>query len=123
MKLSGNDEVFVCDLLVTYVEDATRTAVQLKELGGKKDWEGIRFTVHKLRSSAGSVGAVATATLCAKIENSLQNTETGDESVFLAVEKLLSLIQDECKVIQNEIAVLQKGSGGLSPEAHSKTDG
>lgn len=123
MKLSGGDTVLVRDLLITYIEDAQQNAHKLKELNEKQDLEGIRFVVHKLRSSAGSVGAVATATLCAKIENSLQNDESNDESVFLAVEKLLSLIQDECKAIQNEIDVLQKGSGGLSPEAHSKTDG
>lgn len=111
MELSGGDTAFVRDLLITYIEDAQNNALRLKELNENKDLQGIRFVVHKLRSSAGSVGAAQTATSAAELEKSIENTENYDESVFLTVEKLLGLILYECDIIQNEIAKLQNENG------------
>lgn len=74
-RLSGNDAGFVSEILKLYTE---RTAKDIEELEASrliKDWGGVRFVVHRMRSAAVPLGLKNLVVQLRKVENQLKDED------------------------------------------------
>jgi two-component system, sensor histidine kinase and response regulator len=58
----------LAELCHTFVQDATARVAALREAEARRDWEGLQRTVHALKGSCGSMGAVRMYDACVEIE-------------------------------------------------------
>jgi signal transduction histidine kinase/DNA-binding NarL/FixJ family response regulator len=79
-------------LIASFLKTLPLAMLHLREFMIENDADGIRKTAHHLKASAGSLGALHLAELCAEVEqvSAGHATEKADASLALLVEELLS---------------------------------
>lgn len=75
MALSGNDKAFMVDVLEMFLQKAKEDLEACAALAAEDKWNDVKFIAHRLRSSAGSVGARTVAEHCADLEKILSETD------------------------------------------------
>ncbi len=74
-RLSGNDIAFVNEILKLYGERTTKDVEELRSAYDEKDWNAVRFVVHRMRSAAVPLGLKHLVVLLKRIEIALKNDE------------------------------------------------
>jgi len=74
----GDRQGLLDRLLRTYRVTLERLLDQLTEAQGTAEREAVRHVAHTLKSSSASVGALALAGMCARLEAILREQEDGD---------------------------------------------
>ncbi|MXS81003.1 Hpt domain-containing protein [Nitrosomonas sp. GH22] len=67
-SLVGNDQVIIKEFLQDFLRDARKIAEQLQSTVADGKADEAKFAVHKLKSSARSIGALALGEWCAQME-------------------------------------------------------
>jgi HPt (histidine-containing phosphotransfer) domain-containing protein len=108
LELSGGDVDFVIELLEAYVLQAGQEIDAVKKMEGEKDWDGVKFIAHRLRSSSGSVGAKRIAKACSELENYIASSDDIEKSVYLYVESFLEAVSSQLAEIEQELNEIRK---------------
>jgi HPt (histidine-containing phosphotransfer) domain-containing protein len=74
-RLSGNDNVFVSEILKLYAERTVRDIAELTCARNSGDWNTIRFVVHRMRSAAVPLGLKKLVVLLKKVELGIKDGE------------------------------------------------
>jgi len=104
-QLSGDDDDFVNDILRLYLE---RTVIDLTELEKSltsKDWNKLRFIIHRMRSSAVPLGLKDLVILLRKVENKLKINEL--EGVNSEVGLIISHSREALENAKNQLEMAQ----------------
>ncbi len=75
-RLSGNDIGFVSEILKLYTERTSKDIEELESARLIRDWNGVRFVVHRMRSAAVPLGLKELVVLLRKVENRLREEDT-----------------------------------------------
>ncbi len=94
-KLSGNDLAFVNEILKLYRERTSKDVDELRRAMDLKDWNTIRFVVHRMRSAAVPLGLKKLVIHLKHIEmgvrdNKLQDIGTHLDHVYHITENAMS---------------------------------
>jgi len=96
-EISQGDHIFVRDMLVTFVENATRDISRIQSLILTEDWTAIAETAHKLASNFAYLGANRLHDMAAEIEKNVINdnnlTGIDDKTVKLCHEGIILVNQ------------------------------
>lgn len=110
LEVSGGDTEFACGLLEMFLEQVRKDIDIVRNLVEAEDWEEIKFVAHRLRSSAGSVGANAIAKSCSELETYIKSSGGIKKDVYLYVENFLSTTITELAEIEEELKKLTGSS-------------
>jgi HPt (histidine-containing phosphotransfer) domain-containing protein len=82
LKLADGSEEFVLSIVELYLEDTAKLLNEIDHNLIEHDAKALKFNVHTIKGSSGSVGALAVIAQCAEIENRLSAGDlTGIEPV------------------------------------------
>lgn len=89
LKFAANDQKFVVEILQMFVQQADEERERIVALAERGNWEDLKFVAHRLRSSAGSVGASNIAKDAAAIETYLLSSKAGidEQNALVLVER------------------------------------
>ena len=110
IQVSGNDTEFIVEILEMFLPKAVEEVDQTKKLIAEKEWKEAQFVVHRLRSSAGSVGAKKIAGSCSEFEHYLSSSDDIEKSVHLYLDQFLESSRTELSEIEEELEKLQDRS-------------
>ncbi len=108
--LSGDDPDFIIEILTMFLEQVEEEMQQIQNLADEKNWEQIKYTAHRLRSSAGSVGALKIASECSELERYILADDDIEKGVHLYVRNFIETSRSEVSEIETELASLLNGS-------------
>lgn len=96
-EISGGDEEFINDMVVTFVNTTPQTLDEIKTLVQQKKWSDVYSVVHRFAPSLQFLGASEMENLVDEIENNARNQENTDKIhvSFIMVEEFCN------KVIEN----------------------
>lgn len=109
LKFSGGDKEFVSGLLEMFLEQVRKDVESMRALTEAKDWEEMKFVAHRLRSSAGSVGANGIVVSCSELETYLKSSGGIKKDVYLYVDNFLTTTVAELAEIEEELKKLTGG--------------
>lgn len=110
LEVSGGDRDFVCGLLEMFLEQVRKDIDNVRSLTEEKNWEELKFVAHRLRSSAGSVGANRIAATCSELETYIKSSGGIEKDVYLYVENFLNTTVAELAEIEAELNKLTGSS-------------
>lgn len=110
IQVSGNDTEFIVEILELFLPKAVEEVGQTKKLIAEKEWKEAQFVVHRLRSSAGSVGAKKIAESCSEFERYLSSSDDIEKSVHLYLDQFLESSGAELSEIEAELGKLKDRS-------------
>lgn len=110
LEVSGGDKEFACGLLEMFLEQVRKDIDYVRSLREAKDWKEVKFVAHRLRSSAGSVGANGIASSCSELETYLKSSGGIEKDVYLYVESFLTTTVAELAEIEEELKKLTGNS-------------
>lgn len=105
----GEDAPAVIQEIVPMFFQETPPAIQaIEEAYERGDWDAVRQTAHRLKSSCATVGAAALASLCREIEAA---AEAGDTSrLATLVPRLRELYTQSTQALEDFLATLSKSA-------------
>lgn len=109
LNVSGDDKEFVIEILEMFVVQAKEEVQRIIELSEQKQWQEIKLAAHKLRSSAGSVGAFKIASKCSELESYIATADDIEKRVHLYVQNFKDTCSTEMSEIETELASLLNG--------------
>ena len=94
-------------LLTSYINELPNALEGIRQAFGWKNHDQLRESVHKLKSSSGSVGATQLAEICAKLESACRKNRETDINIWvhrllIAAEAVETFIEDFC--VNNVVA-------------------
>ena len=107
IQVSGNDTEFIVEILDMFVPKAAEEIDRTKKLIAAREWKEAEFVVHRLRSSAGSVGAKKIAWGCSEFERYLSSSDDIEKSVHLYLDQFLESSRAELSEIEKELDKLK----------------
>ncbi len=94
-RLSGNDNVFITEILKLYADRTVRDIEELNAARQAADWNAVRFIVHRMRSASVPLGLKQLVVLLKKVELGIKDGE---------MPSCLEIHLDEiCVITQNAI--------------------
>jgi len=112
LAVSGDDPDFMVEILTMFLDQVEIEVQRVKNLEEEKNWEEIRYTAHRLRSSAGSVGALKIASKCSELERYILAGNDIEKGVHLYVQNFIETCNTEVSEIKVAVASLLNGSKG-----------
>ena len=109
LEFAGGDNEFVCGLLEMFLVQAQKDIENMRSLTEAKNWDEMKFVAHRLRSSAGSVGANGIAVTCSELETYLKSSGGVKKDVSLYVDNFLTTTVSELTEIEQELKKLTDG--------------
>lgn len=110
LALSGNDTSFVIDVLNMFVETLKIEESEIKAALQEKNWATVQFIAHRLRSSAGSVGAKNIYVRCKELEQYIKSENCKEEEIYLLAENLFASCIFDFSEIEKELIKLDQNS-------------
>lgn len=104
-ELSGGDSGFVAEIIKMFIEDAPKIIGQVHQYLHKGDYELLRVTVHKLKSSIQVLGCHRMTTLVQEIETQCGLVDERD-SLPGKIEYLEQGVNDLIKPLEAELESL-----------------
>lgn len=101
---SKDDIKFFVEMIEVYINDIPRTIEKIKQSLTKRNFDNLRFYVHKLKGSTLTLGVKNTAEVCMELENASIKNRMNNEIMFL-VNKLVeqvSVISEELILLKNK---------------------
>jgi PAS domain S-box-containing protein len=74
----------LCGLIDAFIVDFEAALGKVREASAQAAWSQIGFEAHRLRSSTGSLGALALADLCARLERACRQPRADDIAALIA---------------------------------------
>jgi len=108
--ISGNDQSFVIELLQMFVATLSEEVNAVKLALNLKDWTNLQFIVHRLRSSAGSVGAENILVTCREIEAYIKAGAIEEQELNGLVKNFFSSCEFDLAEIKKELTKLGQNS-------------
>ncbi len=100
-RLSGNDEVFISEILKLYTDRAAKDVDELEVARAIEDWSTIRFVVHRMRSAAVPLGLKDLVVLLKKVEMKLKDDEL--DNVESEIEQIIEITNQAIADAQNQL--------------------
>ncbi len=113
-SLSGDDSDFVVDILSMFIKQAEEETQRIHDFAAKSDWDQVKFVAHRLRSSAGSVGAFKIAEKCSDLERYVKSANDIEKEVHLYLQKFKETSNKEVSEIREALSSLLNGGGKTS---------
>lgn len=110
MELSGNDTSFVLEILNLFIQTLKTEETELRTAVEEKNWPTVQFISHRLRSSAGSVGAKNIALSCKELENYIKNSQISEQEIILLAQNLFASCIFDLSEIKKELTKLGQNS-------------
>jgi HPt (histidine-containing phosphotransfer) domain-containing protein len=110
LEVSGNDTSFVLEILGMFVQTLKTEEIEIKAALEEKNWSTVQFIAHRLRSSAGSVGAKNVYASCKELEQYIKSGEIKEEEIFLLAENLFASCIFDFSEIEKELTKLGQNS-------------
>ncbi|MCJ7554068.1 MAG: ATP-binding protein, partial [Ignavibacteriaceae bacterium] len=101
---SKDDFRFFIEMLDVYINDIPRTIEKIKQATSQRNFENLRFYLHKLKGSALTLGVTATSNVCIDLENAAVKNRMNSETMFL-INKLIEqvyIITEELILLKNK---------------------
>lgn len=111
LTFAANDRGFVIDILQMFVQQAEEERQKIAVFSSEGKWEEVKFMAHRLRSSAGSVGASNIAKDAAAIESYLLSSGSihDDKEILTLVERFKTNCDKELTEIKAALKSLKDG--------------
>lgn len=101
---SKDDIRFFIEMIDVYLIDIPRTITKIKQAATQKNFDYLKFYVHKLKGSALTLGVFPTAEICNQLEDSINSKNINDESNYL----INKLIEQENTISEELILIKEK---------------
>ena len=103
LNMTGNDKVFAAELLQMFIAQVSQDLVKLQEQCDTKDWAGVQFLAHRMRSSIGPFGMAETLDTLKSLEQKLKAgiTSEAENSVLLVKEGCNNALQQAEILLKN----------------------
>jgi len=108
--ISGNDQNFVIELLQMFVAALIQEVNAVNAAIASKDWTQLQFVVHRLRSSAGSVGANNILVTCREIESYIKAGAVDEQKLDGLVQNFFASCEFDLAEIKKELTKLGQNS-------------
>lgn len=99
---SKDDIKFFVEMIDVYINDIPRTTEKIKQALTKRNFDNLRFYVHKLKGSALTLGVKITADVCLELETASVKNRMNNEIMF-HVNKLV----EQVNIISEELILLK----------------
>ncbi len=100
LKLMGGNEALYQQILMVFAEENTTTLPRIKDALSEKDYKTARDILHKVKSSAGSIGSESVRLLAATLQ------DLCDEEDTVGIDKLIHPFEDQFSAL---LKALQTG--------------
>ena len=91
-------------MIDVYLIDIPRTITKIKQAATQKNFDYLKFYVHKLKGSALTLGVLPTAEICNQLEDSINSKIINDESNYL----INKLMEQENTISEELILIKEK---------------
>lgn len=109
-EVSGNDSSFVLEILTLFAQTLKTEEIEIKAALSDKNWPTVQFIAHRLRSSAGAVGAKNIYVSCKKLEEYIRSGESNFQEIILLSENLFASCIFDLSEIKKELTKLEQNS-------------
>jgi PAS domain S-box-containing protein len=99
---SKEDIQFFIEMMDVYINDIPRTIDKIKQSIGQRNFDHLKFYVHKLKGSALTLGITLTSETCNELELSITDNKISDETNFF-INKLI----EQVNTISEELILLK----------------
>jgi HPt (histidine-containing phosphotransfer) domain-containing protein len=110
LELSGNDTAFVLEVLNMFVQTLKSEETEIKTALEEQNWPTAQFISHRLRSSAGSIGAKNIYVSCKELENYIKANKIIEEEIILLAQNLFASCIFDLSEIKKELTKLGQNS-------------
>ncbi|MBS4036314.1 MAG: PAS domain S-box protein [Ignavibacterium sp.] len=107
---SKDDIRFFIEMIDVYLIDIPRTITKIKQAATQKNFDYLKFYVHKLKGSALTLGVLPTAEICNQLEDCISNRSINEESNYL----INKLIEQENTISEELILIKEKYINNLN---------
>ncbi len=101
---SNDDFRFFIEMIDVYINDIPRIIEKIKQAASQRNFDNLRFYVHKLKGSTLTLGVTATSNVCIELENATVKNRMNNETMFL-INKLIEqvyIITEELILLKNK---------------------
>lgn len=106
-EMAGGDLGFVIDILKIFVEDAPLTLKNIETGLSNPDYESVKISVHKLKSSVKVLGVEKLAEFAQQLEDDAGKAQGGEE-FKLRIKKFEKSVEELVKESTQQIKYLEK---------------
>lgn len=99
---SNADIQFFIEMMDVYINDMPRTVEKIKQAASDKNFDHLRFYVHKLKGSALTLGITKTSEACYKLEEAALENKVNEQTVYLINE-----LMDQINTVTEELILLK----------------
>lgn len=109
-ELSGGDTNFITEIIEMFMSDAPKIIEQANRCFREENYDLLKVTVHKLKSSVQVLGGSKLALSIQEIESSAKNPDKKDElsdmlaQVENSIAQMISSLNSELESMRNEIS-------------------
>lgn len=93
---------FFIEMIDVYINDMPRTTEKIKQAATERNFDHLRFYVHKLKGSALTLGITDTSESCRKLEEAVHDNKISEQTVYLINELL-----DQINTVTEELILLK----------------
>lgn len=104
---SKSDIQFFIEMMDVYINDMPRTIAKIKQAASQRNFNHLKFYLHKFKGSALTLGITDTAELCNKLEAAAIDNELNGQTLFMINELIeqVNTITEELILIKNKYLI------------------
>ncbi len=104
---SKSDIQFFIEMMDVYINDMPRTITKIKQAASQRNFNHLKFYLHKFKGSALTLGITDTAELCTKLEAAAVENELNGQTLFMINELIeqVNTITEELILIKNKYLI------------------
>lgn len=104
---SKSDIQFFIEMMDVYINDMPRTITKIKQAASRRNFNHLKFYLHKFKGSALTLGITDTAELCNKLEAAAVENELNGQTLFMINELVeqVNTITEELILIKNKYLI------------------
>lgn len=105
---SKSDIQFFIEMMDVYINDMPRTITKIKQAASQRNFNHLKFYLHKFKGSALTLGITDTAELCNKLEAAAVDNELNGQTLFMINElfEQVNIITEELILIKNKYFII-----------------
>lgn len=90
-KISNNNQVFIKEMIESFLECAPQYIAELKAFTNQADWSNVQMTAHKLKPSATYLGLPMLLELILSVEGAVKSNPVPDD-----ISQIVAQMQQHC---------------------------
>lgn len=96
------DIQFFIEMMDVYINDIPRTTNKIKQAATDRNFDHLKFYVHKLKGSSLTLGIIETSNVCQQLEDAVKRKTIDDQTMYL-----INQLLDQVSIVTEELILLK----------------